>query len=62
MAAETVTAATYRPEGAAGFDDIGPFGSSTLRNCSNWSRQIDRAVYDSAPFVTRAKRYFTDWG
>ena len=62
LLADAVTEATYRPEGAAGFDVVGAYGSSTMRNCSNWSRQIDRAVYDSASLTARAKRYFTDWG
>jgi hypothetical protein len=62
LLADAVTAATYRPEGAAGFDVVGAYGASTMRNCSNWSRQIDRAVHESASLATRAKRYFTDWG
>jgi transglutaminase-like putative cysteine protease len=62
LLADAVTTATYRPEGAAGFDVVGAYGASTMRNCSNWSRQIDRAVYESASLATRAKRYFTDWG
>lgn len=62
LLAEAVTTATYRPEGAAGFDVVGPYGASTMRNCNNWGRQIDRAVYESASLATRVKRYFTDWG
>ena len=62
MLADAVTAATFRPEGASGYDAIGEFGSSTLRNCQNWARQIDRAVEDSVPRSTRLRRYFTDWG
>ena len=62
LLADAVTTATYRPEGATGFDDVGAYGSSTIRNCGNWSRQINRAVYESASLTTRAKRYFTDWG
>lgn len=62
MLADAVTAATYRPEGSAGYDTIGAYGSSMLRNCQNWARQIDRAVQDSVPRSTRLRRYFSDWG
>ncbi len=62
LLADAVTAATYRPEGGEGYDVVGTYGSSTMRNCSNWSRQIDRAVYESAPVGTRIRRYVTDWG
>jgi transglutaminase-like putative cysteine protease len=62
LLADAVTAAAYRPEGSADYDDIGPFGSSTMRNCGNWARQIDRAVYEQAPWTTRARRYLRDWG
>jgi transglutaminase-like putative cysteine protease len=62
LLAEAVTAAAYRPEGSAGFDVVGDYGSSTMRNCENWSRQIDRAVHDSASIAERVKRHFTDWG
>ncbi len=62
MLADAVTAATFRPEGTTGYDAVGEYGSSTLRNCQNWARQIDRAVEDSVPRSTRLRRYFTDWG
>jgi hypothetical protein len=62
LLADAVTQATYRPEGAKGFDDVGEFGSSPLRNCRHWSRQIDRAVHESSSLPDRVRRYFTDWG
>ena len=60
LLAEAVTTATFRPEGAAGYDDVGTYGSSTMRNCRNWAKQIDRAVHDSASLPERVRRYFTD--
>lgn len=62
LLADAVTTATYRPEGAAGFDEVGTYGSSTMRNCRHWATQIDRAVNESASFPDRVRRYFTDWG
>jgi hypothetical protein len=62
LLADAVTAATYRPEGATDFDEVGPYGSSTMRNCRHWATQIDRAVNESATFPNRVRRYFTDWG
>lgn len=62
LLADAVTVATYRPEGASGYDAVGEFGASQMRNCQNWTRQIDRAVQDSVGRSTRIKRYFTDWG
>jgi transglutaminase-like putative cysteine protease len=62
LLAEAVTTATYRREGAAGYDVVGAYGSSTMRNCRNWAKQIDRAVHDSASLSERVRRYFTDWG
>ncbi len=62
LLADAVTAATYSPEGTAGFDDVGTYGSSTMRNCRHWATQIDRAVSESASFPERVRRYFTDWG
>ncbi len=60
LLADAVTTATFRPEGAAGYDDVGTYGSSTMRNCRNWAKQIDRAVHDSASLPERVRRYFTD--
>ncbi|HYN33547.1 MAG TPA: DUF3488 and transglutaminase-like domain-containing protein [Ilumatobacteraceae bacterium] len=62
LLADAVTSATYRPEGAAGFDEVGTYGASTMRNCRHWTTQIDRAVNESAAFPDRVRRYFTDWG
>ena len=62
LLADAVTVATFRPEGAQGYEMLGPYGSSTMRNCQNWARQIDRAVHDSVPLPERVRRYFTNWG
>jgi transglutaminase-like putative cysteine protease len=62
LLADAVTVATFRPEGAKGYETLGPYGSSTMRNCQNWARQIDRAVHDSVPLPERVRRYFTNWG
>jgi hypothetical protein len=62
LLADAVTVATFRPEGAQGYETVGTYGSSTMRNCQNWARQIDRAVHDSAPLPERVRRYFTNWG
>lgn len=62
MLADAVTAAAYREEGAAGYDTIGGYGSSTLRSCQQWTRQVDRAVAASVSRSTRVRRYFSDWG
>jgi transglutaminase-like putative cysteine protease len=62
LLAGAVTDATYSPEGAAGYDEVGAYGSSVLRNCRHWARQIDRAVNESASLPDRLHRYFTDWG
>jgi transglutaminase-like putative cysteine protease len=62
LLADAVTEATYRPEGAEGFDEVGEYGSSTMRKCRHWTTQIDRAVNESASWPDRVRRYFTDWG
>ncbi len=62
LLADAVTEATYRPEGAAGFDTVGEYGSSTMRNCRHWTTQIDRAVNESATVPDRVRRHFSDWG
>ena len=62
LLADAVTTATFRPEGATGYDEIGQYGHSTMRNCRNWARQIQRAVHDSVPYPERLRRYFTNWG
>ena len=57
--AETLTEATYGIHGTDGFDVAGSYGASRVRDCRNWSRQIERAVNDSVPFSTRLRRYFS---
>ncbi len=59
--ADAVTTATYRAEGSEGFDVVGAYGSSPLRDSAHWTRQIERAVADSVTTPTRIKRYFTRW-
>ncbi len=59
--AEVMTDATYSPDGSAGYTETGQYGNSTLRSCSHWTRQIDRAVRDSVGLGARVKRYFTRW-
>lgn len=56
--AAVVTEATYSQRGTEGFDVAGSYGASTMRDCRNWCRQIERAVNDSVPFGTRVRRYF----
>lgn len=60
--AGTVTAATYRADGAAGFDTVGTYGASTVNDCRNWAKQIDRAATESLDWTDRVRRYFTSWG
>jgi len=60
--AEVVTEAAYRPLGTSGYDIIGSYGSSTIRDCGNWCRQIERAVRDTITLPERIRRYFTQWG
>jgi hypothetical protein len=59
--AEAVTAATYRAEGSAGYDQPGTYGASTLRDCRNWAKQIDRATSESLDWPSRVRRHFTGW-
>jgi transglutaminase-like putative cysteine protease len=60
--AEVVTEAAYRPLGTDGYDVVGSYGSSTIRDCGNWCGQIERAVRDSITIPERIRRYFTRWG
>jgi hypothetical protein len=57
--ADVVTEATYRPEGTAGYDAVGAYGKSTINDCRNWAKQIDRAVTESLDWPDRLRRYFT---
>jgi hypothetical protein len=59
--AEVVTEATYRADGTAGFDIAGAYGASTVSECRNWAKQIDRAATESLAWPDRLRRYFTDW-
>jgi transglutaminase-like putative cysteine protease len=60
--AEVVTEAAYRPLGTDGYDVVGSYGSSTIRDCRNWCRQVERAVRDTITVPERIRRYFTQWG
>lgn len=60
--AEVVTEATYQSSGTEGYDVAGSYGSSTIRDCGNWCRQIERAVRDTITTPERIRRYFTRWG
>jgi hypothetical protein len=57
--AGALTEATYQAEGAARFDEVGAYGASTVSECRNWAKQIDRAATDSLAWPERVRRYFT---
>jgi transglutaminase-like putative cysteine protease len=59
--ADAVTAATYRAEGSAGFDRPSAYGASTVGDCRNWAKQIDRATSESLDWPSRLRRQFTTW-
>jgi transglutaminase-like putative cysteine protease len=59
--ADVVTEATYRPEGTAGYDVVGAYGKSTVNDCRNWAKQIDRAATESLDWPDRLRRHFTTW-
>ena len=59
--ADAVTAATYRAEGSAGFDRPGTYGASTIGDCRNWAKQIDRAASESLDWPSRVRRQLTAW-
>jgi transglutaminase-like putative cysteine protease len=59
--ADVVTEATYRPEGTSGYDVVGAYGKSTINECRNWAKQIDRAATESLDWPGRVRRYFTAW-
>jgi transglutaminase-like putative cysteine protease len=59
--AEVVTEATYRAEGTAGYDAVGAYGKTTVNECRNWAKQIDRAATESLDWPARIRRHFTDW-
>ena len=60
--AEVVTEATYRADGTAGYDAAGTYGSSTVSDCRNWAKQIDRAATESLDWPIRIRRYFSTFG
>ena len=60
--ADAVTEATYRAEGSAGYDVAGTYGASTISDCRNWAKQIDRATSESLDWPSRIRRYFTARG
>jgi transglutaminase-like putative cysteine protease len=60
--AEAVTEATYRAEGTAGYETAGTYGASTLNDCRNWAKQIDRAATESLDWQSRLRQYFTNFG
>jgi transglutaminase-like putative cysteine protease len=57
--AEVVTEATYRADGTTGYDTAGVYGASTVRDCRNWAKQIDRTATESLDWRNRVRRYFT---
>jgi len=59
--AHVVTEATYAPHTAAGLSAEGRFGTSEIKRCANWTRQIERAVVDSLGPAARLRRHFTTW-
>ena len=59
--ADAVTAATYRAEGSTGFDRPGAYGASTVGDCRNWAKQIDRAASESLDWPSRVRRQLTAW-
>jgi transglutaminase-like putative cysteine protease len=59
--AEAVTEATYREAGTAGYDVVDAYGKSTVNDCRNWAKQIDRAATESLDWPERLRRYFTTW-
>jgi transglutaminase-like putative cysteine protease len=59
--AEVVTAATYGADGTVGFDAVGAYGASTVHDCRNWAKQIDRVAMESLDWQQRTRRYFTTW-
>jgi len=60
--AEIVTEATYGAEGTTGYDTTGAYGASTISDCRNWAKQIDRTATESLGWRSRLRRYFTSFG
>lgn len=59
--ADAVTEATYRAGGTTGYDIAGRYGSSTVGDCRNWAKQIDRTATESLDWGARLRRYFTEY-
>jgi hypothetical protein len=59
--AQVVTEVTYAPRTDAGLSREGRYGTSEIRRCANWTRQIERAVVDSLGPGARVRRHFTTW-
>ena len=57
-----VTEATYGAEGTSGYDTASAHGTSTISDCRNWAKQIDRTATESLDRRTRLRRYFTTFG
>jgi transglutaminase-like putative cysteine protease len=55
--AEIVTEATYGATGSTGFDAVGTYGASMLRDSRNWAKQIERAVNETLSWPVRLRRY-----
>ena len=60
--AEIVTEATYGAQGTTGYDTTGAYGASTISDCRNWAKQIDRTATESLDWSSRLRRYFTSFG
>jgi hypothetical protein len=59
--ADAVTAATYCAEGSSGFERPGTYGASTIGDCRNWAKQIDRAASESLDWPSRVRRQLAAW-
>ena len=60
--ADVVTQATYGVGGTSGYDAPGTYGASTISDCRNWAKQIDRTATESLDWRIRLRRYFTSFG
>lgn len=57
--ADVVTYVSYASDGSEHLGDSGQYGITLLENCSQWVRQVERAVTESLSAVERTRRYFT---
>ncbi len=57
--ADVVTYVNYADDGPAHLADEGQYGITLLENCTQWVRQVERAVTDSLGPAERMRRYFT---